>query len=338
LVGQVISSTRQTFLADQLGSVVTVINENGTKANEYRYKPFGADLEESGSKNNPHRMRWIGALGYQDTNLPMPSHYVKARFYSEEIGNWTTNDPLSSAILRGLGQLGGLALLHFAATGRTSYVHNNPTNMVDPLGLMAVNPTPDRPWGGGGSPQPVTPPGGPIKEPDPNNQVIGGCLNMSIKIPIKTPWPVSIELSVKVKICMTLFDPTCCPGPAATYCRSIEIEVSLKVSLEIPGLDIFDMLDEFDEFWLGLMSTFNNLVQAMLGFLVDTAFPPAKTCKKPGTKIDWSLCVEAKLDCCKGSACYDGEKVKFDGGCSIFGCIAGLEITITGKVTIEECK
>ena len=112
------ASGRLDYGIDALGSVVATMNSSGAAQNQYRYKPYGAVLSQSGSGTQP-AFGWSGALGYRPTGLTHSDVYVRARHYGTLEGRWTSVDP---------------------APGQTPYAYaqSNPTSLSDVTGLDAI--------------------------------------------------------------------------------------------------------------------------------------------------------------------------------------------------------
>ena len=101
---------------DVLGSTVGVSNSSGSYQNWYSYLPFGSHLTSNESVANS--FGFVGQFGVmQDTNH---LGYMRARYYSSEIGRFTAQDPIGIA--------GGLNLY--------AYVQNNPINFTDVQGTL----------------------------------------------------------------------------------------------------------------------------------------------------------------------------------------------------------
>jgi RHS repeat-associated protein len=104
------------FDFDAIGSTAGISNPGGAYVNRYTYSPFGSELSASGGFDNP--FRFVGQFGV--TQEAGGTHFMRARFYSDSTGRFTSPDPL------GLG-------------GRDSnlyrYVGNSPVRFIDPLGL-----------------------------------------------------------------------------------------------------------------------------------------------------------------------------------------------------------
>jgi RHS repeat-associated protein len=104
------------YLTDALGSVVAVINGDGsTVGNRYGYDPYGQSTYSSGTVANP----WRFASGYLDaTGL----YKFGARYNDPSLGRWTQQDSVGGSISNP------------ATTNRYLYAGDGPTNNVDPSG------------------------------------------------------------------------------------------------------------------------------------------------------------------------------------------------------------
>ena len=106
------------YTRDDLGSVREVVGSDGTTvASRLSYDPWGT-ITETGSA--------LADFGYTGHYFDRPSGLNLAlyRAYSPFLGRWLSKDPV--------GLSGGLNLY--------GYVNNDPTNLVDPLGLSPCNP------------------------------------------------------------------------------------------------------------------------------------------------------------------------------------------------------
>ncbi|OGX10542.1 MAG: hypothetical protein A2Y05_01365 [Omnitrophica WOR_2 bacterium GWA2_53_43] len=96
---------------DALGSVVNLSDHKGSLTTDYEYDAFG---------NSKHGKKWNT---YRFSSKEFEDHaglyYFGARYYDPEISRWLTADPLK--FVDGFNMY--------------TYVHNNPVNFVDPLGL-----------------------------------------------------------------------------------------------------------------------------------------------------------------------------------------------------------
>jgi|GEM_PF-4463021 len=109
------------YIADALGSIIALADENGVVKTRYNYTPFG-EVEVTGeSSDNPFMFtgrewdRLGDSPGANGTGL----YYYRARYYSPGMGRFISEDPI--------GLAGGINMY--------AYVGNNPLNFVDPLGL-----------------------------------------------------------------------------------------------------------------------------------------------------------------------------------------------------------
>jgi RHS repeat-associated protein len=110
------SSTTSYYEADGLGSVTSVSNAAGSLAQTYTYDSFGNQTASSGSLTNP--FRFTGREFDTETSL----YYYRARYVDPATGRFFSEDPI-----------GFNAGVDFYA-----YVSNNPTNLIDPKGLLQV--------------------------------------------------------------------------------------------------------------------------------------------------------------------------------------------------------
>ena len=111
---------RLDYLTDALGNVTATVNQSGQVVNTYKYKPYGALLQKTGSGSDPS-FQWVGAQGYRQTGKKYSDVYIRARHYDTLNGRWTTKDPF-----------------RFAGTDWNlfRYVGNQPSSFVDPSGLQ----------------------------------------------------------------------------------------------------------------------------------------------------------------------------------------------------------
>ncbi len=99
---------------DALGSVVTLTNQDGKIANDYRYDVYGQfAANPSGQVDTPYK--FTGRRFDSESGL----YYYRARMYDPGIGRFMQNDPL--------GYIDGLNMF--------AYVGNNPVNWIDPMGF-----------------------------------------------------------------------------------------------------------------------------------------------------------------------------------------------------------
>ncbi len=84
--------SRVDYLTDALGSVTATVDQNAQVINNYRYKPYGAQLAKTGAGADP-RFRWVGGRGYRLSGMRFSDVYVRARHYASLEGRWATMDP-----------------------------------------------------------------------------------------------------------------------------------------------------------------------------------------------------------------------------------------------------
>ena len=107
------------YLYDANGNVGQLVNAaDGALAAHYEYDPFGNLLVATGSEAGSNPFRFSTKSLDTETGLS----YYGYRYYSSELGRWTTRDPI--------GERGGINLYGF--------VGNNPTTLYDLLGLITV--------------------------------------------------------------------------------------------------------------------------------------------------------------------------------------------------------
>ena len=110
------SATTSYYGADGLGSVTSLSNSSGANAATYTYDSFGNLTASTGTLTNP--FRYTGREFDTETGL----YFYRARYYDPSVGRFLSEDP---------GQFyGGMNFY--------SYVGNEPSLYVDPLGLLDV--------------------------------------------------------------------------------------------------------------------------------------------------------------------------------------------------------
>ena len=115
------SSGTMVPLLDRLGSTIALVNGAGAITTQYTYGPFGTRSVTGAANGNPFQ---FAGMEYDSTGL----YHTFARYYSPGLQRFLSEDPL------GIG--GG-------DTNIFAYAHDNPVNMIDPLGLSGS--------GGGGA-------------------------------------------------------------------------------------------------------------------------------------------------------------------------------------------
>jgi RHS repeat-associated protein len=121
--------TTSYYQADGLGSLTSLSNTSGALANTYTYDSFGSLTASTGSLTNS--FRYTGREFDAETSL----YYYRARYYDSGTGRFIDEDPSAQG------------------SNFYRYVENDPTDLVDPLGLYTIAPA--KPG------HPVTPPPSP---------------------------------------------------------------------------------------------------------------------------------------------------------------------------------
>jgi len=103
------------YLTDNLGSVVGLVDANGTKAASYAYDPYGTTRTATGPQAAANPFRYTS--GYQD---PSGLYKLGARYYDPTAGRFTQQDPA--------GQRPNLY----------GYAGGNPVNNTDPTGRFSL--------------------------------------------------------------------------------------------------------------------------------------------------------------------------------------------------------
>ena len=110
----VVAGVTSNFLADALGSPVAVTDNAGAVQTEYTYESFGKTTATGASNSNSYQY-----TGRENDGTGL--YYYRARYYHPALQRFIGEDPLN---------FGGGDINLFA------YVHGNPTNLVDPEGLL----------------------------------------------------------------------------------------------------------------------------------------------------------------------------------------------------------
>jgi RHS repeat-associated protein len=103
------------YLTDNLGSVVGLVNNAGTKVATYAYDPYGVTRVATGTAAAGNPFRYTG--GHVDTSTGL--YKLGARYYDPTLGRFTQPDPSGQEINRYL------------------YAAGDPCNRVDPSGLLS---------------------------------------------------------------------------------------------------------------------------------------------------------------------------------------------------------
>lgn len=134
LVSQRRSSTTSFYHFDRLGSTRKLTSSAIAITDSYDFRTYGETFASSGSTVNV--FRWVGTLGYY-YDLDRLAYYLRARPYSPKIARFLSQDPLAF-----LGNQ--YSTLRYPITRnfglmRYSYASINPTQFVDPSGLITCN-------------------------------------------------------------------------------------------------------------------------------------------------------------------------------------------------------
>jgi RHS repeat-associated protein len=112
--------------ANARGDVLAITDSTGAKVATYQYGPWGEQLGQTGTFDQP----WRYAGYYTDTDTDL--YYVQQRYYSPELGRFLSKEPMFSDFCL---DCGFEALLENAPTASAyAYVYNRPTMFVDPDG------------------------------------------------------------------------------------------------------------------------------------------------------------------------------------------------------------
>jgi len=108
------TSGTMSFLTDAIGSTYGLVNSSNSMPTTYTYGPFGQTTRNGTANGNPYQF-----TGRElDPNSGL--YYLRNRYYSPTLQRFLSPDPMGIA--------GGDANLY-------AYAHNDPTNLIDPLGL-----------------------------------------------------------------------------------------------------------------------------------------------------------------------------------------------------------
>lgn len=110
-----LGNSRRNFAVDALGSVTGTIQGSAIE-NTYAYKPFGEQIQKTGSASDPS-FTWVGSGQYKTTRRRSSDVYIRARHYGTGSSRWTTRDP------------------QWPGEPAFQYARANPTTKTDPSGL-----------------------------------------------------------------------------------------------------------------------------------------------------------------------------------------------------------
>jgi RHS repeat-associated protein len=116
LLARTDSSGTAFYHSDAGGNVTTMTDSSGNVVARYLYDPFGNLLAKSGALADVNKYRFSSKEVHPNSGL----YYYGYRFYEPNLQRWLNQDPIREA--------GGMNLYGF--------VHNDPINAIDSLGLV----------------------------------------------------------------------------------------------------------------------------------------------------------------------------------------------------------
>ena len=114
LEARIVNGVASFYVTDIRGSVVAVVDENGTVTHKYQYDEFGNVLQKEEADYNP--FQYVGKHGVMYLNDHL--YYMRARHYDPTIGRFISEDPIWS-------------------TNLYPYTENNPIMGIDPEGELS---------------------------------------------------------------------------------------------------------------------------------------------------------------------------------------------------------
>ena len=102
------------FTASGGGNVGGLTDASGAVQDTYFYDPFGNLIHSTGASDNP--LQYVGLFGVREAGPGL--YYMRNRFYSPELGQFLSEDPLRS--ITGVSRI---------------YASNDPIGFIDPTGL-----------------------------------------------------------------------------------------------------------------------------------------------------------------------------------------------------------
>lgn len=114
LEARLVDGAASFYVTDMRGSVVAIVDQNGTITHKYQYDEFGNVLQKEEADYNP--FQYVGKYGVLFLNEHL--YYMRARNYDPTIGRFISEDPIWS-------------------TNLYPYTGNNPIMGIDPEGELS---------------------------------------------------------------------------------------------------------------------------------------------------------------------------------------------------------
>jgi len=103
---------------DELGTTRTITKSNGTVCYDADFTPFGQEIQQTNNCPSTYNYKFTGYERDPESGLD----YAFARYYNFRLGRFMTADPLGGFVS------------YPQTLNLYTYVANNPTNVIDPLG------------------------------------------------------------------------------------------------------------------------------------------------------------------------------------------------------------
>ena len=116
------NGTTSYYHYDSRGSAIALTDTSQNVTDSYVYNPFGILMNSNGTTNNP--FKYVGRYGVMDDGNGID--YIRARYYSPDLGRFISRDPLAGK--DGDGQ----------SLNRYVYALNNPVRLIDVNGYSAL--------------------------------------------------------------------------------------------------------------------------------------------------------------------------------------------------------